>query len=41
MRHDQFAKELLAGLLETFGVARTEVEVASEVGKIDLYALER
>jgi hypothetical protein len=34
--HDQFAKELLSGLLETVGVARTEVEVTSEVRSIDL-----
>lgn len=35
-RHDQFAKELLAGLLETVGLAKTEVNVTSEVRKIDL-----
>jgi hypothetical protein len=34
--HDQFAKELLSGLLETVGTARTEVEVTSEVRSIDL-----
>ncbi|MBW4698916.1 MAG: DUF4351 domain-containing protein [Aphanocapsa lilacina HA4352-LM1] len=35
-RHDQFAKELLAGLLETVGLAQTEVNVTSEVRRIDL-----
>jgi hypothetical protein len=35
-RHDQFSKELLVGLLETVGIARTEVEVSSEVRSIDL-----
>ena len=35
-RHDQFAKELLAGLLETVGTAQAEVEVTSEVRRIDL-----
>jgi len=34
--HDQFAKELLAGLLETVGSAQTEVNVTSEVRRIDL-----
>jgi hypothetical protein len=34
--HDQFAKELLAGLLETVGLAQTEVNVTSEVRRIDL-----
>jgi hypothetical protein len=35
-RHDRFAKELLAGLLETVGLAQTEVNVTSEVRRIDL-----
>jgi hypothetical protein len=35
-RHDQFSKELLAGLLGSIGIARTEVEVSSEVRSIDL-----
>ncbi|MBC8124079.1 MAG: hypothetical protein H7Y22_19865 [Gemmatimonadaceae bacterium] len=38
-RHDQFAKELLAGLLQTVGLAKTEVNVTSEVRKIDLLFL--
>jgi hypothetical protein len=36
IRHDQFAKELLAGLLETVGKPQTEVNVTSEVRRIDL-----
>jgi hypothetical protein len=36
IRHDQFAKELLAGLLETVGRPQTEVNVTSEVRRIDL-----
>lgn len=36
IRHDQFAKELLTGLLQTVGEAKTELNVTSEVRKIDL-----
>jgi len=35
-KHDQFAKELLAGLLETVGTPSKAVEVTSEVREIDL-----
>jgi len=35
-KHDQFAKELLSGLLETVGIANTEVKVTSEIRGIDL-----
>jgi Domain of unknown function (DUF4351) len=35
-KHDQFAKELLSGLLETVGIPRTEVKVTSEIRGIDL-----
>jgi Domain of unknown function (DUF4351) len=35
-KHDQFAKELLSGLLETVGIPSKEVKVTSEVRGIDL-----
>jgi Domain of unknown function (DUF4351) len=35
-KHDQFAKELLSGLLKTVGIASTQVEVTSDVKSIDL-----
>jgi hypothetical protein len=35
-KHDQFAKELLSGLLETVGIPSKAVEVTSEVREIDL-----
>jgi len=35
-RHDQFAKQYLAGLLDPFGQTFTELEVTSEVRQIDL-----
>jgi Domain of unknown function (DUF4351) len=36
IKHDQFAKQLLSGLLEAVGDADTEVNVTSEIRKIDL-----
>ncbi len=35
-RHDQFAKEFLAGLLDPFGETATDVKVTSELRAIDL-----
>jgi hypothetical protein len=35
-KHDQFAKDLLSGLLETVGIPSKAVEVPSEVREIDL-----